>query len=272
MNLLINNTFYSTYIRPSFDILLLSIIIYYVYQFLAQTRAVQVIKGASLIAVLYALAFFLELSTLLWILNSLGTVLVLVIAIVFHPELRSIFTRIGQGDWFRMGARPRPFRLDSIINAAEVLSEMRRGCIIVFARRVGLKKIIDTGTKIDADLSSSLILTIFGYDTPLHDGAIVVQGRKIVAAGCFLPLSEEKDIRRSFGSRHRAALGLAETVDAVALVVSEESGALSIAHDSNLHYDLSIRDLEATLRRLLEFRDESEIQGEELESEELERE
>ena len=256
MNLLTDIPFYSAYIRPALDILLLALIIYYVYQILVQTRAIQLVKGASLIAVLYALAFFLRLSTLLWILNSLATVLVLVIAIVFQPELRSIFTRIGQGEWFRMGTRPSPYRLDSILNAIEVLSGRRRGCIIVFARKIGIKNIVDTGTRINADLSTSLILTIFGHDTPLHDGAIVVQGRKIVSAGCFLPLSEQTDIRRSFGTRHRAALGLSESTDSVALVVSEETGAISIAYDSNLHYDLSVSELRRTLRQLLDFRDE----------------
>lgn len=256
MNLLSSIPFYTDYVRPALDILLLSFIIYYVYQILVQTRAIQLVKGAFLIAVLYAVAFFFRLTTMLWILNSLTTVLVLVIAIVFQPELRSIFTRIGQGEWLRMGSRPNPYRLDTVLNAVEVLSGRRRGCIIVFSRRIGIKNIVETGTRINADLSTSLILTIFGHDTPLHDGAIVVQGRKIVSAGCFLPLSEQSDIRRSFGTRHRAALGLAENTDAVILVVSEETGALSLAYDSNLFYDLSVSELRRTLQQLLEFREE----------------
>lgn len=259
MNLLSDIRVYSDYIRPALDILLLSFIIYYVYRILVQTRAIQLVKGAFLIAVLYAVAFFFNLSTMLWILNSLATVLVLVIAIVFQPELRSIFTRIGRGEWLRVSARSSPYRLDTVLNAVEVLSGRRRGCLIVFARSIGLKNITDTGTRIQADLSTSLILTIFGHDTPLHDGAIVVQGRKIVAAGCFLPLSEQTDIRRSFGTRHRAALGLAEETDAVVLIVSEETGAISLSHDSNLYYDLSVSDLRRTLRQLLDLREEGEL-------------
>lgn len=258
MNLLVEIPIYSDYIRPALDILLLSFIIYYVYQILVQTRAIQLVKGAFLIAVLYAVAFFFRLSTMLWILNSLTTVLVLVIAIVFQPELRDIFTRIGRGEWFRVGGRPSPYRLDTVINAVEVLSGRRRGCIIVFGRKVGLKNIIETGTRIQADLSTSLILTVFGHDTPLHDGAIVLQGRKIVSAGCFLPLSEQTDIRRSFGTRHRAALGLAEHTDAVVLVVSEETGAISLAYDANLYYDLSVHELRRSLGQLLEVRDDRE--------------
>jgi len=254
---------YSDYIRPVLDILILSFIIYYVYKILVQTRAIQLVKGAFFIALLYAVAIFLQLTTLLWIMNSLATVLVIIIAIVFQPELRSIFTRIGQSEWFRASARGRPYQLDSILNAVEILSGRRRGCLIVFGRRVGLKNVLETGTRINADLSTSLLLTIFGYDTALHDGAVVVQSGTIVAAGCFLPLSEQADIRRSFGTRHRAALGLAENTDAIVLIVSEESGAISLAYDANLYYDLSLPEVAGTMRRLLDLREEVTIVEEE---------
>ena len=254
---------FSEVIRPILDIALLSFIIYYVYKILLQTKAIQLVKGALLLALIYAVAFFFHLSTLLWILNSLVTVLVIIIAIVFQPELRNIFTRIGQGDWFKLRNRTRSFRLETVLNAVEVLAGRRRGCLIVFSRRVGLRNIIETGTRLNADLSSSLIITIFGHDTPLHDGAIVVEGGKILSAGCFLPLSEQVDIRRSFGTRHRAALGLAEETDAVILVVSEETGAISLAYDANLYYDLSSDELRSALRRLLEFREPTEEEMEE---------
>jgi diadenylate cyclase len=249
---------YSDYIRPVLDILILSLIIYYIYKILVQTRAIQLVKGAFLIALLYAVAIFLQLTTLLWIMNSLATVLVVIIAIVFQPELRSIFTKIGQSEWFRFSPHHRPYQLDSILNAVEVLAGRRRGCLIVFSRSVGLKNVLDTGTRLNAELSTSLILTIFGSETPLHDGAILVQSGTVVAAGCFLPLSEQADIRRSFGTRHRAALGLAENTDAVVLVASEESGAISLAYDANLYYDLSIFEIRTTMRRLLDLRDDGE--------------
>jgi diadenylate cyclase len=246
---------YSEYIRPVLDILILSFIIYYVYRILVQTQAIQLVKGAFLIALVYAIAIFFQLTTLLWIMNSLATVLVIIIAIVFQPELRSIFTRIGQSEWFRVSPRSRPYQLDSILNAVEVLAGRRRGCLVVFARRVGLKNVLETGTRLNADLSTSLILTLFGHDTPLHDGAVVVQSGTVVAAGCFLPLSEQPDIRRSFGTRHRAALGLAENTDAVVVVVSEESGAISLAYDANLYYDLTLPEIRTSVRRLLDLRE-----------------
>lgn len=254
---------YSNYIRPVLDILILSFIIYYVYKILVQTRAIQLVKGAFFIALLYAVAIFFQLTTLLWIMNSLATVLVIIIAIVFQPELRSIFTRIGQSEWFRISPRGRPYQLDSVLNAVEILSGRRRGCLIVFSRRVGVKNVLETGTRLNADLSTSLLLTIFGHDTALHDGAVVVQTGTIIAAGCFLPLSEQPDIRRSFGTRHRAALGLAENTDAIVLVVSEETGAVSLAYDANLYYDLSLAEVGGRMRKLLDLREETRLTEEE---------
>ena len=246
-------------IVPVLDILLLAFLIYKVYQILVQTRAIQLVKGAFVLVFIYALAFFLNLETVLWILNLLAPSLVIGVAIIFQPELRKIFTRIGQGRLFGFGATSRPLQLEAVMSAAEVLSYRKRGALIVFSRTVGQKGIVETGTRLDAVLTSQLVITIFGHDTPLHDGAVVIGEEKIVAAGCFLPLSEQLDIRRSFGTRHRAALGMVEESDAVVLVVSEETGAITLAYDANLYYDLSIDETRRRLRELLNLNeDESE--------------
>lgn len=247
-------------IAPVLDVLILSFIIYQVYKLFIQTRAVQLLKGALFIAVLYALAFFLQLETLQWIMSSLATILVIIIAVVFQPELRNIFTRIGQRNWFSFSAGTPSYKLDAVINAAEVLSGRRRGALIVFARKVGIKAVIETGTRLNADLSSSLLLTIFSYDTVLHDGAVVIHEGRVAAAGCVLPLSDQTDIKRSFGTRHRAALGLAEETDAVVLVVSEETGSMSLAYDADLHYDISTDTVLKTLKKLLDFREEEKVE------------
>lgn len=239
-------------LRLLLDIAILAFLLYQLYMILAETRAIQLLKGAIFLAVIYALAFFLKLETILWILNSLATVIVIIIAIVFQPELRNIFTRIGRGEWFRINNRAKPEQLDTVLNAVEILSARRRGALIVFPRKVGIRNLIDQGTRLNADLSSTLILTIFGHDTPLHDGALIVSGGKLLSAGCFLPMSEQTDIRRSFGTRHRAALGMAEDTDAVVLVVSEETGAISLAWDAQLQYDLSPGETANYLQRLLE--------------------
>jgi diadenylate cyclase len=249
--------FIRDYFVPILDILLLAYLIYKSYQILVQTRAVQLVKGALIMGLIYLAAFFLRLNTLLWILNLLVPGLVIGIAIIFQPELRRIFTRIGTRTWFRLRPRVRSYHLDAVLNAVEMLSAKHCGSLIVFTRNIGLNTIIETGTRLNADLTSSLILTLFSEGTPLHDGAVVIHEDKVIAAGCFLPISEQPDIRRSFGTRHRAALGLAEETDAVILVVSEENGAISLAYDANLLYDLSLTEVSVALKRLIEFQGEA---------------
>ncbi len=243
------------------DVLILSFLIYRTYLILAQTRAVQLIKGTLIIALIYLLAFLLRLNTLLWILKAMLPGLVIAVAIIFQPELRRIFTRIGQGDWFRLTPRVQYHHLEAVMNAVEIFASHKIGCILVFARNIALGPVIETGTRLNAELSSSLILTLFTEGTPLHDGALVIQGERIVAAGCFLPLSEQPDIKRTFGTRHRAALGLAEETDAVVLVVSEESGAISLACDANLLYDLTLEEASSRLKALLTQRAGRETAG-----------
>jgi diadenylate cyclase len=240
-------------VRPVIDITLLAFLLYKAYDLLIKTQAIQLVKGAGFLALVYGIAFLFKLNTLQWILNILGPGLLIAIAIVFQPELRKIMLRIGRGELFRLDSKPRLGQLEAVITAAEILSQQRRGALIVFPRRINIKNIIDTGTRINAEISSSLIVTVFEFDGPLHDGAMVIQNGRIAAAGCFLPLSEQQDIRKSFGTRHRAALGMSEESDAVILVVSEETGAISLAFDTKLYYDLS--PIEAQ-RKLKEFLDQ----------------
>jgi diadenylate cyclase len=250
-------------ILPALDILILAFLLYRSYQILVQTKAIQLVKGAAFMALIYAVAFFFHLSTLLWVLNMMVPGLVIGIAIIFQPELRKIFTQIGQGGWFKFSHPSQVFRIDEVVDAAESLAGKKRGGLIVLGREIGLKNFIDTGTRLDAEVSSSLIITIFGHDTPLHDGALIIEGGKIAAAGCFLPLSEQPDIRRSFGTRHRAALGLAEETDAVIVVISEETGAVSIAYEANLVYDIHETELRKKLRELFAYL--GDTAGEEIE-------
>ncbi len=262
MNWLVNLEIVRDIVLPALDIIILAFLMYRSYQILVQTKAIQLVKGAVFVAFIYAAAFFLKLGTLQWILNLMVPGLVIGIAIIFQPELRRIFTRIGQGEWFKFSQSVQTLKLEAVMNAAEVLSGKKRGGLFVLARHVGLKNYIDTGTRLDADISSSLLITIFGHDTPLHDGAVIIEGGKIVAAGCFLPLSEQPDIRQSFGTRHRAALGVAEETDAAVVIVSEETGAVSLAFEGNLLYDLSSKELSRRLKELFVFPSEGGEQAE----------
>ena len=239
-------------IRPVLDISILGFLLYKAYDLLAKTQAGQLVRGAGFLALIYGIAYLLKLSTLQWLLNILAPGLFVVIAIVFQPELRKIIIRLGQGELFKLDSKPRLGQLEAVITAAEILSKQRRGALIVFPRKMNLRNIIETGTRLNAELSSSLIVTIFGFDGPLHDGALLIQGGRIAAAGCLLPLSEQQDIRKSFGTRHRAALGMSEQSDAVVLIVSEEAGAISLAYESKLYYDLSPLEIQRKIKEHLD--------------------
>lgn len=256
MTLFSDMTLLQDVIRPILDILLLAVIIYKTYSILEETRAIQLIKGAVIILLIYATAYFLKLNTMLWILQMLAPGIVIGLAIVFQPELRKIFTTIGRGELFNLQSRSKPFMVESVLNAVEILSKMRRGALIIFSRKVGLKHITDTGTKINGDLSTNLITSLFSHDTALHDGALIITNGKMVAAGCFLPLANEPDLQKSLGTRHRAGLGMASESDAVVLILSEETGAKSLAYDGAIYYDLEVDEIRRELKKLLQFQEE----------------
>ncbi|MDR0599580.1 MAG: diadenylate cyclase CdaA [Treponema sp.] len=239
-------------LRPALDVAILSFLLYKVYDLLVKTQAVQLVKGAGFLALIYGVAYLFKLTTLQWLLSILAPGLFVVIAIIFQPELRKIIIRLGQGELFSLDNKPRLGHLEAVVTAAESLSQQRRGALVVFPRKVNLRHISDTGTRLNAELSSSLIVTIFAFDGPLHDGALVLHGGRVAAAGCLLPLSEQQDIQKSFGTRHRAALGMSEQSDAVILVVSEETGAISLAYESKLYYDLSPLEVQHKLKELLD--------------------
>ncbi|MCL2801105.1 MAG: diadenylate cyclase CdaA [Treponema sp.] len=240
------------FIRPVLDVALLAFLLYKGYELLEKTQALPLVKGAGFLALVYGIAFLFKLTALQWVLTIIAPGLFIAIAIVFQPELRKIFMRLGQTDFFRPNATVQIGKLDAVITAAELLSQRRRGMLIVFPRKIHLKNIIETGTRINAEISSSLIISIYEFDGPLHDGAMVIQNGKIAAASCFLPLSERQDIRKNFGTRHRASLGMAEQSDAVVLIVSEETGAMSLAYDSKLYYDLTTAEITRKLMELLD--------------------
>jgi len=240
------------FIRPVLDVALLAFILYKGYELLEKSQALPLVKGAGFLALVYGIAFLFNLTTLQWVLTIIAPGLFIAIAIVFQPELRKIFMSLGQTAFFRPSSTVHIGKLDAVITAAELLSQRRRGMLVVFPRKINLKHIVETGTKINAEISSSLIVAIFEFDGPLHDGAMVIQNGKIAAASCFLPLSERQDIRKNFGTRHRASLGMAEQSDAVVLIVSEETGAISLAYDAKLYYDLTTAEVTRKLKELLD--------------------
>lgn len=244
-------------LSPLIQIGTLAYLFYRFHKAVAQTKAQQIARLVFTLIAVYSLSRIVNFTVFLWLYRYLTIPLVIFICVVYQPELRRAFTQLfsGRSRLFRIGAQTTAEQIDVILNACTVLVSKNRGALIVFTRHLGIKGVIDSGTRINADLSSALILTIFDHDTPLHDGAVVVQGGKILAAGCYLPLSEQTDIKKSFGTRHRAALGLAEESDAIVLIVSEETGAISLTYNANLYYDLDVPTVKRMLLALFSYHD-----------------
>jgi diadenylate cyclase len=221
------------------DIIATSILIYYLILLIRGTRAVQILLGFFVLLGLLGLANVLHFFLLRTILQLIVVAVAVAIPIVFQPELRRALEQIGRGGLFRMdaelgGTRPEDRSIAALAHAAFLLSRSRLGGLIVIEQQTGLKEFCDTGTILQAQLSAELLLAIFMPRSPMHDGAAIVRENLIEAAGCFLPLAELSLGKDRMGTRHRAAIGLSEQTDAVVVVVSEETGAITIARDGKL--------------------------------------
>ncbi|MDC7246628.1 MAG: diadenylate cyclase CdaA [Sphaerochaetaceae bacterium] len=245
------------WIVPVIEVSVLTYLLYQFHTALLQTKAQQIARIMLYYLSLYIISYLMRLETLLFLFEHVTIVFIIFVLIVYQPELRRAFTQLfsGQNRLIRLGAKTTSEQIDIILNACNVLISKNRGALIVFTRHLGVKGILDTGTRLNADLSSALLLTIFDHDTPLHDGAVVISGGKIQAAGVYLPLSEQTSIKKSFGTRHRAALGLAEESDAIVLVVSEETGRMSLTYNANILYDLSPQKVKQMLLGLFSYHD-----------------
>ena len=236
------------------DILVVAYLIYHAVRLMRETRAMQLAKGIGGFFALYLVAWLLNMNTLVFILhNVVGTGLV-VLAVLFQPELRRALEQLGRskiGPWARFGNTTKEEEalaairsmIDAVCKASDDMSAERVGGLMVIERKTKLGEIIKTGTLIDAVSSESLIANIFFHNAPLHDGAVIFRDARIFAAGCFLPLSDNLEISRELGTRHRAAVGMSENSDAIVVVVSEETGSIAIAMDGVLKRRLSQRQL-----------------------------
>lgn len=222
------------------DILAISFILYKIYFFLRGSRAAQMFVGLILILLSSLLARLLNMSGMSWIFNNLQTVWLIAFVIIFQPELRRMLIFVGQSRLIRYFVKVSNTKtFDEVEKAALELSKKKFGALIVMTRDMGIKTISETGIHIQAEVSAPLLVSIFNKRSPLHDGAVIIQNDIIEAAKCILPLSQETNIAPNLGTRHRAALGLAEESDAVVLVVSEETGNLSLALDGKLITNIS---------------------------------
>lgn len=234
------------------DVAVVAILFYNLLLLIRGTRAVQMVTGMFLVAGAYYLAQLGKLVTLETIIEKFLIFLPFAVIVLFQHEIRRALANFGRGPFFgRTGRQNLEAAQADVVLAATALASRRFGALIVFERREGLRNYAEAGIQIDALLSYDLLLNIFTPDTPLHDGAVIVQGERIAAAACFLPLSTDSELSKEAGSRHRAALGISEETDAVALVVSEETGRLSLAIEGRLEPVADGKALRARLNELL---------------------
>lgn len=230
-------------VRSIIEIAIISLGIYYLLLFLQRTRAVAILRGLALLFLFAAATYVLQLDTIFFILKGLGAVTLIILPIIFQPELRRGLEQMGQrGLWQRRfgGLEKEQIikLIHSLVLTLEDLSIVKMGALIVLEQESKLDEYSRSGTALDAQLTPELLKTIFFPHTFLHDGAVLVRGNRVMAAGCFLPLSENPNLPQDVGSRHRAALGISEVTDAVALTVSEETGRISLAHNGKLIQDI----------------------------------
>lgn len=219
------------------DISIVAVCFYYILMWLRGTRAIMLVRGLIILLIVYVAAVVLNLKTVKFIFDNFSPAILVLLIIVFQPELRRALERLGRGKLFtRFGFNPQPssWFIRALVRAIEQLSEEKFGALIVLDKNSGLSEYIESGTRLDAVISNELIVSIFNHHSALHDGAIIIQGDRIMAGGCLLPLSESKLLDKRLGTRHRAAVGLSELTDAIVIVVSEASGTISIAENGYL--------------------------------------
>ncbi len=240
--------------KNTLDILIVAFIIYRLMLFIKGTRAIQMVIGLILFGFVYLLSEYFELTTTHWIMEHFWSVLLIAIIILFQPEIRTMLAEVGQrpiiSSFFKYEGQQ---VMGEIIKAVMILSEKRTGALIVLERETKLRPYVQVGAILMSRVTERLIVTLFQTQTPLHDGAIIIGGNRIFAAGCYLPITLRNDISKYLGTRHRAAVGISEETDAVVIVVSEETGTISIAEKGHLHSNLSEDSLRERLQLLFKM-------------------
>lgn len=245
------------------DILVVAYIFYKGYMLIKETRAEQLLKGIVLIIVLIPVSYLLKLNMLNFILNRTLTIGVLSVVIIFQPEIRRALEHLGRSAFEDIHGfedeEQRNIYVNEVVTAVSNLAETRTGALIVIEQATGLAEIISSGTKLNADISANLLENIFVVNTPLHDGATIIGKNKVLASGCVLPLTNNKDINKKLGTRHRAAIGLSEISDSLVIIVSEETGVISLAINGRLTRNYDKERLRVILLKIMEHREEKRV-------------
>ncbi len=242
-----SNPIVSHYIVPAVDILIVAFLFYRGYLLIRGTRAVELLKGIIIIVISAFAAEKLQLKTLAWLLKRFLDALVIILVVVFQPELRKILSRIGAGSFKKLLMTKEKEIVEELTEAIMAMSSSRIGAILAFERKTGLYSFAEQGVELDAFISKELLITIFYPSTPLHDGGVIIKGDKIIAASCIFPVAEEVPENFNFGTRHRAALGLSQETDALVITVSEETGKVSVAEEGNFKSGLTRQEIQNLL-------------------------
>jgi len=242
-------------LRAALDILIIAVLIYSLLKLLRGTRAVQMLVAIALLIFFYWGARWARLEMVEWLLTTLLPYVAIALIILFQPEIRRALSRVGRNlSLMRFTSHNPKASYDDIVMAAEYFSQNRIGALIVVERQAGLRTYIESGIPLDAKLSYDLLVSIFRPGSPLHDGAVIVEGSRVAAAGCFLPLSLNPMISKQLGTRHRAAIGITEDSDCVVVLVSEETGTISVASGGSMESNLSPEDLSDRLSEMVSRR------------------
>lgn len=233
--------------RDILDIILVTLVVYYGYRLVRQSRAVPILGGVALFLALTFLSHRTQLETLSWLFDSISGYFVIGILVVLQPELRRLFYQIGQARWYRTLITVQQVPVDEIAAACKQMSDTKCGALIAIVHKVGLRQYSEAGVQVGGRVSRELLQALFYGKNPLHDGAAIIEGQNLIAAACYLPMSTSSEIKRSFGARHRAALGLSEDSDALIIVVSETNGKLSLAFLGEMKEGID----QARLRKIL---------------------
>ena len=239
--------------RDVVDILIVAIVIYEILKLIRGTRAVQMALGAALVVSLFYASSWAHLSTVNWLIRNMVGYVVFALIVLFQSDIRRALAHFGRAPFFRSLVRPQSADevIEELAVAATMLATQRIGAIIAVERNIGLRNYIEAGIPLDATLTYDLLVTVFRPGSPLHDGAVIIQGDRVAAAACFLPLTVNPFVSKDFGTRHRAAIGLTEETDAAAIVVSEETGGISLAVGGQIERNLGADQLRTRLRDLI---------------------
>ena len=242
------------------DILEIALISFFIYQFMVWikfTRAYTLLKGILIVLLFILFAYVLKMNTILWIIKNLSTILLTSVVVIFQPELRKMLEQLGQKKFmasiFPLDAakevqeRITDKTINELVKACFDMGEVRTGALIVIEQNIRLSEYERTGINVDAVLTSQLLINIFEHNTPLHDGAVLVRGNRIVAATCYLPLSDNMELSKQLGTRHRAGVGISEVSDSLTIIVSEETGQVSMAQNGQLSRGLTSAELRSAL-------------------------